>query len=65
MAIETNANPVGTGQEGAGTPVGANEEIPVHVEGHKPIDKLDQLANKSARKGIDRQHRQDSTEFTK
>jgi len=65
MGTETNVDPVGTGQEGAGTPAGVNEEIPVHVEGHKPISKLDQLANKSARKGIDRQHRQDSTEFTK
>jgi hypothetical protein len=65
MAIETNVDPVGTGQAGAGSPAGVNKEIPVHVEGHKPEDKLDQLADKSARRGIDRQHRQDSTEFTK
>ncbi len=65
MAIETNENPVGTGQEGAGTPAGVNKETGVHIEGRKPISKLDQLAKKSSRRAKDRQHRQDSSEFTK
>ena len=64
MTTETNVAPTGTGQEGAGTPAGASVDVPVHVDG-KPVDKLDELANRAARKGIDREHRGDATIFTK
>ena len=64
MTIENDVAPTGTGQEGAGTPSGVNVDVPVHIDG-KPVDKLDQLANKAARKGLDREHRGDATEFTK
>jgi hypothetical protein len=62
---DTSALPTGTGQEGAGAPSGATKEIPVHLEGGKHIDKMDQIANRAALKGKDRQHREDPTEFTK
>ena len=66
MTKENDAAPIGTGQEGAGTPVGENVEIPVHIEGEPhEVSKLDQLANRAARKGSDRQHRGDATIFTK
>jgi hypothetical protein len=65
MPTNSSAEPTGTGQEGAGTPAGANEEIPIHIEGGKPVDKLDQIANRAARKGEERQHREDPTIFTK
>jgi hypothetical protein len=64
MATEDDLAPTGTGQEGAGSPAGANVEVPVNVEG-KPVEKLDQLADRAARKGIDRVHRGDATIFTK
>jgi hypothetical protein len=64
MMSENDIAPTGTGQEGAGTPTGATAEVPVHIDG-KPADKLDELANKAARKGLDRVHRGDATEFTK
>ena len=60
MTTENDVAPTGTGQEGAGTPAGVEKEIPV-----KPVDKLDQLANRAAHKGLDRQHNTDATIFTK
>ena len=65
MAIETNVKPIGTGQQGAGTPAGVDRDIPVHIEGEAPVDKLDQLADRAARKGLDRQHHDDPKIFTK
>jgi hypothetical protein len=65
MTTENNVAPTGTGQGGAGTPAGVNVEVPVHIEGKPPIDKLDQLANRAAHKGMDRQHNSDATIFTK
>jgi hypothetical protein len=65
MAIETSVEPAGTGQEGAGLPAGATREIPIQIEGGKPIDKIEQIANRAAHRGLDRQHREDPTEFTK
>jgi len=62
---DTGAEPTGTGQQGAGTPSGVTQEIPIHIEGGKHIDKLDQIANRASHKGVDRQHREDPTEFTK
>lgn len=64
MTTENDVAPTGTGEEGAGTPAGVNEDIPIHVDG-KPVDKLEELANRAARKGIDRAHRGDATIFTK
>jgi hypothetical protein len=64
MTTEDNVAPTGIGQEGAGTPAGVQADIPIHEEG-KPVDKLDEIANRAARKGIDREHRGDATIFTK
>jgi hypothetical protein len=64
MTIENNVVPTGTGQEGAGTPAGPSVDVPVQVDG-KPVDKLDELANRAAHKGLDREHRGDATIFTK
>jgi hypothetical protein len=65
MKVETNVSPTGTGQQGAGAPAGTKKDIPVHVEGGKPIDKEEHLANKAAKKGMERQQREDPTVFTK
>ncbi len=65
MTIENDVFPTGTGQESAGTPAGVTAEIPIHIEGGKPVDKLDQIANRAAHKGLDRQHHDDPTIFTK
>ena len=62
MKAESNAEPIGTGQEGAGSPAGAEVEVNIKKV---PLDKLDRLADRAARKGIDRQHRGDATIFTK
>lgn len=64
MTIESTAVPVGTGQEGAPTPAGADKDIPVHLEG-EPSKRLEHLADKAASKGLNRQQKQDPTEFTK
>jgi hypothetical protein len=64
MTTENDVSPAGTGQAGAGSPAGVNVDVPVHVDG-KPVDKLDELANRAARRGIDREHRGDATIFTK
>ena len=64
MSTENDVAPTGTGQEGAGTPAGVNVDVPIHEEG-KPVDKLDEIANRAAHKGIDRLHRGDATIFTK
>jgi hypothetical protein len=63
MAIN-NAKPVGTGQQGAGMPAGINQDTPIHTEG-KHVDKMDKVANRAAKKGIEREHREDPTPFTK
>lgn len=60
MTTENDVSPTGTGQEGAGSPAGATVEVPV-----KPVDKLDQIANRSAHKGLDRELNNDATIFTK
>ena len=65
MSTDTSANPTGTGQQGAGLPAGATEDIPVHIEGGKPVDSMDHNADKLAHKGIDRQRHDDPTVFTK
>ncbi len=67
MTKENDAAPIGTGQEGAGTPTGENVEIPIHIEGEPKhdSDKLNKLADRAARKGSERQHRGDATIFTK
>jgi hypothetical protein len=65
MLTETKVNPTGTGQQGAGSPAGANKDIPVHIEGGKPVDKIDQIANRAAHKANDRQQHDDATVFTK
>ncbi len=65
MTINPSEEPVGTGQEGAGTPAGVEKEIPVDIEGQKPENKMDRLANRAARKGIDRLQRNDPMPFTK
>ncbi len=64
MTIKNDAAPTGTGQEGARTPAGVKVEVPIHTEG-KSTDKLDQLANRAARKGVKRQNKNDATIFTK
>ena len=64
MTTENDVAPTGTGQEGAGSPAGANVDVPVHVGG-KPVDKLDELANRAAHKGRDRENRGDAAIFTK
>jgi hypothetical protein len=64
MTTENNVSPTGTGQEGAGTPAGATADVPIHVDG-KPEDKLDELANRAAHKGLAREHSGDATIFTK
>jgi hypothetical protein len=64
MTIKNDVAPAGTGQEGAASPAGAKENIPVHIEG-EPVDKLEELANRAAHKGLDRQHSDDATIFTK
>jgi hypothetical protein len=65
MPIETSVEPTGTGQQGAGAPAGTTEEIPIHIEGGKPVDKVDQIADRASRKGMERQHREDPDIFTK
>jgi len=65
MAINPSEEPVGTGQEGAGTPAGVEKEIPVDIEGQQPENKMDQLASRMARRAIDRLQRNDPTPFTK
>jgi hypothetical protein len=60
---DTNVEPTGTGQEGAGTPAGVKKDIPIHLEG-QPIRKLDQVAGRAARRGLEREHREDATIFT-
>jgi hypothetical protein len=65
MAIETKVNPTGTGQQGAGTPAGVEKEIPIHIEGGAPTDPVEHLANKAARRGLERQQHDDPTIFTK
>jgi hypothetical protein len=65
MATDTSAEPTGTGQEGAGTPAGVNKEVPIHIEGGKPVDKIEEIANHAAHKGLNREHREDPTIFTK
>jgi hypothetical protein len=57
MTTENDVAPTGTGQEGAGSPAGVNVEVPVHIEGKPPVDKLDRLANRAARKGVKRQNK--------
>ncbi len=64
MSIETNVEPVGTGQQGAVSPTVGKGDVPVHLEG-QPDKTLDHAADRAARKGIERQHREDPTEFTK
>lgn len=64
MTTKNDAAPTGTGQEGAGTPAGVKVEVPIHTE-VKPVDKLDQLANRASRKGFDREQKNDATIFTK
>jgi len=65
MSTDTSAEPTGTGQAGAGSPAGATKDVPIHIEGGKPVDKVEEIANRAAHKGTDRQHNQDSTIFTK
>jgi hypothetical protein len=65
MPIETNVEPTGTGQQGAGAPAGIKQDIPIHIEGGKPVDTLDRAAGRAAIRGIERQHREDPTIFTK
>jgi hypothetical protein len=65
MSTDTKAEPVGTGQAGAGAPAGVTKDVPIHIEGGKPVDKIEEVANRAAHKGIDRQHNEDSTIFTK
>ncbi len=60
MMNENDVAPAGTGQEGAGTPAGVKQDIPV-----KPPDKVDQIANRAAQKGLNREHNSDPTVFTK
>ncbi|AXC15005.1 hypothetical protein ACPOL_5759 [Acidisarcina polymorpha] len=64
MATENNVDPAGTGQQGAGMPAGTQADIPVHIEG-EPEHKLEHSADHAARRGLERQHREDPTEFTK
>ncbi len=65
MLTETNVNPTGTGQQGAGSPAGVKKDIPIHVEGGEPVDKVEHAADKAAKKGFERQQREDPTVFTK
>ena len=64
MAIDDNAEPVGTGQEGAGSPL-PEEETSTHITGSTPEERIQEIANKQARKGFERTSRQDPTIFTK
>jgi hypothetical protein len=61
MSVKDTATPVGTGQQGAGSPAGANKDIPLH----KPVSKVDEIADHAAKKGIEREHHDDHTVFTK
>lgn len=65
MRTDTNVKPVGTGQQGAATPAGAKKDIPSHIEGQHPANKVEETANRAARKGVERQHREDPSVFTK
>jgi len=65
MSTDTSAEPTGTGQEGAGSPAGATKDIPIHIEGGKPVDKVEQIANRAAHKGLDRERNEDPSIFTK
>jgi len=65
MTVETNVEPTGTGQQGAGSPAGTQKDIPIHIQGGKPVDKEEQIANRAAKKGMERQQREDPTVFTK
>ncbi len=64
MSTDTSARPTGTGQAGAGTPAGVNKDIPIHIEG-EPHEQVNEVAGHAARKGFERQQREDPTEFTK
>jgi hypothetical protein len=68
MTIQSRVAPVGSGQEGAVPPTAAGDDIPVHIEGEQDNaaeKRLDQAANRAASQGINRQQREDPTEFTK
>jgi hypothetical protein len=62
MTINTDVDPVGTGQQGAGSPFG--DDIKAHIN-EKPLDKLDEAADHAARKGFERQQQEDPSIFTK
>jgi hypothetical protein len=64
MTTESNVPSTDTEQEAAGTPPHVDAETPVHTDGKSP-DKMDELAKRAARKGIDRLHRGDANIFTK
>jgi hypothetical protein len=64
MTIKPSVAPVGTGQEGASTPKGRGTEVPIHLEGG-PDKRIDDMGNRAAGKGFDRQKQQDQSEFTK
>jgi hypothetical protein len=64
MAIDDNAEPVGTGQEGAGSPL-PEEETSTPIKGSTPEQRIQEIANRQARRGFQRQTRQDPTPFTK
>ena len=64
MTTEKNVSSTDTEQEAGGTPPDVNVETPFDSEGKSP-DKMNRLANRAARKGVDRLHRGDATIFTK
>jgi hypothetical protein len=64
MALKSTPKPVGTGQQGAASPT-AEKETPTHIRGHKPEDKIEDIANQQAREGLKREHREDPEIFTK
>ena len=64
MAIDDNPEPVGTGQEGAGSPL-SEEDIETPITGSTPEQRIQEIANRQARKGFERAVRDEPTIFTK
>ena len=59
MGSKPNVAPVGTGQQGAGTEHVDNDTATT------PQKRIDRVAEDAASKGLNRERRDDQTEFTK
>ena len=61
---DNNVSQVGTGQQGAGS-LGGDWEKNSHAAPQTTEQKIDEIANEAAVKGMNRQRREDPSIFTK